>query len=159
MYYLVKSYFDWADEMDLTGFAVLSEVNKIAIETALAEYEDEIVFSVGTNEEVVFDNGLELLSCLVFTEITDEKAELLHGMFNEYSDIDETEMVIEYLLDLAPEAEEESIISYVEELNRKSAKYKNLLAKADEYFNIRAVEYELSYGFDLTSYVSDLMEG
>lgn len=78
---LVTANVNYADEFDMSEFTVMSVSDFKDLVNKLTEYDDEISWSFGTNEEMQFSDGQELLSCLEFRVITDEEASVLHTLF------------------------------------------------------------------------------
>lgn len=71
-YYLCTFADNWADEMDLTGFVILNDVEKdIIVATIRKEYKHGGTIDIGSNEEVkVYDSLSEIMDTLDFKEIT-----------------------------------------------------------------------------------------
>ena len=79
---LVISTGNWADEIDVEGFMIVSkecwEWKKL--EWNHTEFPQEI--SIGTNEYAEFENVEEYLNSFKIKEISDEEAELLRKLFD-----------------------------------------------------------------------------
>lgn len=60
-YVLVKWSDNWADEMDLDGFCIYTESAWKDFRTKLSAYKDEFSICVGTNEDIDYSNGKDLL--------------------------------------------------------------------------------------------------
>jgi hypothetical protein len=71
-YYLVKYEDNYADEFDIQGFRIFTEVELKAFKTLVktAKYPQEVYF--GTNESISYDS---------FTDYTEEEASLLTKLF------------------------------------------------------------------------------
>lgn len=84
MYLLVKYEANWADEIDVSGFTVLTkeqwDQNVERIKRHFDE-ESELTCYIGTNEQIDYYNADEALQDFKVTEITDEQAEVLHQLF------------------------------------------------------------------------------
>lgn len=67
----------WADEMDVCRYAVYSKKEAEDLEKRLEKIDCNIEYSVGTNQEIQYESGLELLECLTFQEVTNEELKVL----------------------------------------------------------------------------------
>jgi hypothetical protein len=69
-YYLYKFSDNWADEMDLEGFAILTETEKdIALAKIRKEYKNGGTICFGTNEDNEYDSLSEVMATVSFKEI------------------------------------------------------------------------------------------
>ena len=70
-YYLYKFEDNWADEMDLEGFAILTETEKdIALARIRKEYKHGGTIGFGTNEDNEYDSLSDVMDTVSFKEIT-----------------------------------------------------------------------------------------
>ncbi len=70
-YYLCTFADNWADEMDLTGFVILTEIEKdIAMAAMRKEYKHGGTVNFGTNQENEYSSLSEIMDTLDFKEIT-----------------------------------------------------------------------------------------
>lgn len=70
-YYLYKFSDNWADEMDLEGFAILTETEKdIALSQIRKEYKRGGTICFGTNEDNEYDSLSDVMNTISFKEIT-----------------------------------------------------------------------------------------
>lgn len=76
---------NWADEMDVRGFAILTDERWAEIKSKLEAHSDTLEFNVGSNEEISYDDGKDLLSVLIVVPISDAEAETLHKLFASFS--------------------------------------------------------------------------
>ena len=81
-YYLVKFYDNWADEMYIEGFDIITKEEKKQFDKAINE---DLVFPVevyfGTNEENTYESAEDVLNCYTFTPLLDEEAETIKKFF------------------------------------------------------------------------------
>jgi hypothetical protein len=159
-FYLVKSDFNWADEMDLEGFAIVTEKEKLEFEELARKVTEEIEFYVGSNEEVRFDNGEDLLDHMTFTEISAEVSNTICEAFDTPSGGEDIlEMIYEYLCSLSTEPDYEQIDALVDNLEEGSANYKKLEGQARIWYqNEQDTEEDgstMSFGFDLIERATD----
>jgi hypothetical protein len=78
---LVTADVNYADEFDMSAWKVMTVKSLKEIVKALQEHDDEIEWGFGTNEEMWFKNGEDLLSCLTFEKITSEESDILYKLF------------------------------------------------------------------------------
>lgn len=70
-YYLCTFADNWADEMDLTGFVILSEIEKdIVMASIRKQYKNGGTICFGTNEDNEYGSLSEIMDTLDFKEIT-----------------------------------------------------------------------------------------
>jgi len=72
---------NWADEMDVSGFAVMEKKDWNKYKKFLSNHDKEFTFYIGTNEEIEYENGKELLSEISVTPITDEQCKVIEDLF------------------------------------------------------------------------------
>ena len=53
---------NWADEMDISGFKIMSDEEWTEYQKAFNKYDDTIYYCIGTNEEMEYENGPEVLN-------------------------------------------------------------------------------------------------
>jgi len=90
-YFLVKWEGNWADEADFIGFTTMNEENWIQYKNRLEKHEESFEFSVGTNEEVEYENGKELLRDIRITEINENECDVINKIFGYYGHCQFTE--------------------------------------------------------------------
>jgi len=75
---------DWADEMDVEGFDILSkehwEYKKIEIKAT--EFPRDVAF--GSNQHLEYDDAEEYLKCFQVHEISDEEEKIIRKYFGIY---------------------------------------------------------------------------
>jgi len=86
---LVKFDSNWADEMDVDGFQVITEVEfedyKNVVGKAFKQAgKSGWSFSIGTNEEIEFESERDFFRCIEVTEISDEEYETFKKYFTKY---------------------------------------------------------------------------
>lgn len=70
-YYLYRFSDNWADEMDLEGFAIMTEKQKdIALAAIKRQYKKGGTICFGTNEDNDYDSLEDVLACISFEEIS-----------------------------------------------------------------------------------------
>lgn len=89
-HYIVKFVDNWADEMDVAGFYIYEKTTWDELKTNIENIKTKMEFSIGTNEELEYRNGKELLNSFVEIPLTFEKYEIIlqlfpGGMFGEVS--------------------------------------------------------------------------
>lgn len=72
-YYLVTLNLNWNDEMDIFGYSFMDESEVKRFKKLLKSKNDMFSFSIGTNEEIDFENGEECLEYLDFMKIKDDE--------------------------------------------------------------------------------------
>lgn len=74
---------NWADEMDIYGFSIMTEDqwNYRVLELKAIEYPIEVPF--GTNESNEYYSAEEMLECYTVKEITDEEAEIIRRLLSD----------------------------------------------------------------------------
>jgi len=78
-FFLAKFEDNWADEMDISGFAVLSQAE---LDTWKANIpETDYVFCIGTNEEISYATKEEFLKAVTVSPLPVEEAKLLYKLF------------------------------------------------------------------------------
>jgi hypothetical protein len=91
-YVLVKWADNWADEMDLEGFRVYAESEWKEFKTKLSAYKDGFTICVGTNEEIDYTNGKDLLKKMKVIKLSAEdyavSERLFDGAYGEQSAFD-----------------------------------------------------------------------
>lgn len=82
-YYIYKFSDNWADEMDLEGFAALNEMQKdIALAKIKREYRKGGTVCFGTNEDNEYDSLEDVLDCIEIEEISLQEYQVLHKLFS-----------------------------------------------------------------------------
>lgn len=89
---LIKWSGNWADEMDLEGFCLVTPAEADDIWTRLTGVTEEITSYLGTNEELEWNNGPELLKELTRIDLTMDEAIVLkkaigHSYFGKFPDV------------------------------------------------------------------------
>ena len=79
--YLVIFDGNYADEFDVSGFDIKSGSTLSKIFDNLENYDDRISIYFGTNEDLEFESGQELLDSLTITELSDSDKEVLKRLF------------------------------------------------------------------------------
>lgn len=86
---------NWADEMDVSGFVIIVQKEATELKKKLREKKQAFELCIGTNEEIEYENGKELLDELTFTKLKPEEAATLEKHlgdcygFTNFLDIDE----------------------------------------------------------------------
>lgn len=89
-YYLLKYEENWADEMDIDGYKVLTEKEKIEFEKnvhKIQSEEIEVNFCIGSNEDILYneededdENCLRVDNAYEITEITETEYSILNKL-------------------------------------------------------------------------------
>ena len=80
---LIKWDSNWADEMDIQGFVIVPTEEANEFNRKLSELKCSFVICVGTNEEIDYDSGQDLLNDLDFTELTEEQYKVIDETIGE----------------------------------------------------------------------------
>jgi len=67
---------NWADEMDISGFVITTEKIWKDYKKELKKKEEFCIY-VGSNEEIDYSDGKELLEEISVTKLSDEEADLI----------------------------------------------------------------------------------
>lgn len=80
---LVKYDSNWADEMDIDGFKVLTNEQWEQYQKDFKKHfkEEGYIYYVGTNEEIEYNDFEEFRNDFNVSEITDEEAAVLEKLF------------------------------------------------------------------------------
>jgi hypothetical protein len=71
---------NWADEMDIYGFSIMNKSEWEAYKKMLAN-KGEFYIYVGTNEEIEYSKGQELLNEISVKNITEEESKTIQKFF------------------------------------------------------------------------------
>jgi len=81
-YYLYKFSDNWADEMDLEGFAILTENQKdVALTKIKREFKKGGTISFGTNEDNEYENLNAIMGCIEIDTITSQQYHTMKSIF------------------------------------------------------------------------------
>ena len=72
---------NWADEMDIEGFAAVTSEFYEQWKSNLRRKTTEFEIGLGTNEAIEFNNGEHLIKKVKCKEITDEEFDVLNKLF------------------------------------------------------------------------------
>lgn len=78
---LIKWDSNWADEMSIDGFIITSKSSADSFKKQLKECKYSFEVYVGTNEDIEYGSGEELLNELTFKKITEEEANVIKKFF------------------------------------------------------------------------------
>jgi hypothetical protein len=131
--YLLTFKGNYADEFYMSDFTTMKGDDVLDIIEQVKSYEDEISICFGTNEDLTFEDGNELLGKISIKEITDEESAVLDRLFGgAFGDAN----VFNYLSDITSEIDEDDDVDGVsyeqrfKELNQKNfTKVKDKLLK------------------------------
>lgn len=79
---LVKFDTNWADEMDISGYKVFTEIEWTEISDKCKAHKTILEAYFGTNESNVYDNGSELLEEYTVQKISESEAAVLDKLFS-----------------------------------------------------------------------------
>ena len=94
---LIKWDSNWADEMDIEGFIITDKESANSFKKQLKDYVSSFEVCVGTNEDIEYGSGEELLSELKFKTITEDEAKVIQKFFGESGGHTEFWTALEYL--------------------------------------------------------------
>lgn len=80
-YILVKWDSNWADEMDVEGFAMLEKSEADKLKKTLKNFKREFTVCIGTNEEIDYEKGSDMLDELEFKKISEEEYKTVKKLF------------------------------------------------------------------------------
>ena len=79
---LIKWQGNWADEMEVCGFVVTSKEEADSYKKYLKDREDEFTLYVGSNQNITYNNGKELLEDLTFRNLTTAEFQVFKKHFS-----------------------------------------------------------------------------
>ncbi len=74
---------NWADEMDIYGFVIVSAEEARAFKKKARKIVSPFEIYVGTNEEIEYSDGKQFLKALTFRRITLEESKIIEKFFGE----------------------------------------------------------------------------
>jgi len=81
-YYLYEYSANWADEMDVAGFMLLTEIEKdMALASIKKRFRKGGTVSIGSNEEIEYSDFDEVMSDVSITEITKQDYDTINRLF------------------------------------------------------------------------------
>jgi hypothetical protein len=81
-YYLYKYSANWADEMDVAGFMLLTELEKdMALASIKKKFRKGGTVSIGTNEEIEYSDSDEVMNDVSITEISKQDYDTISRLF------------------------------------------------------------------------------
>jgi len=98
---------NWADEMDIAGFSIVSEQAAKDLKKKLNERKTSFTICVGTNEDIEYSDGSELLSELSFKKISDEDVKVIRKYIGDEFGFTEFQDQVEYWDDEEDEEDED----------------------------------------------------
>lgn len=107
---LVKWSSNWADEMDVEGFDIMKKTDWDALKKKILKKENFCIY-IGTNEEIDYASGEDLLSEIKVKKITPEEEKVIKKFVG--SSYGFTSFL--YVLDGDDETEEDDIVIDLEE--------------------------------------------
>lgn len=78
---LVKWKTNWADEMDVDGFVIMTDNEAKNLRENLSELKDSFDICVGTNEYIDYNDGKELLREIEFIPVNDQEVSMIAKLF------------------------------------------------------------------------------
>lgn len=79
---LLTAEMNYADEFDMSEFMVIEAGEFKKIIEAAEDYDDEIEWYFGTNEELCYDSGSDMLDEISVKKITEAEAEMINKIFD-----------------------------------------------------------------------------
>ena len=162
-YYLYKFSDNWADEMDVKGFAVLTETQKdIAVSKIKRNFKKGGTICFGSNEDNEYDSLQDVMDCIEIKQISQSEYNTIIKLFGSTSmgelgpidndnieDVDEEE--IECCEECGEELDEDGVCGQCEETDED--KYENEYNKqAGDICNFIKKEYSLEETHSSTHY-------
>jgi len=86
-YYLIKFRDNWSDEMNIYGFSVMTSEEWSKYSNTLKNHKNRFNYYIGTNEDVEYRNGNELLRRMNPKEINLNEYNFLKENFKSYDGI------------------------------------------------------------------------
>jgi len=80
---LVQWNSDWADEMDIYGYIVVTKEEADAFKKKAKNTKEPFSVYVGTNEEIDYPDGEALLDELTFQNLTEEECKTIQKFFGD----------------------------------------------------------------------------
>ena len=74
---------NWADEMNVYGFVIVSAEEASAFKKKARKIVSPFEIYVGTNEEIEYSDGKQFLKALTFRRITPEESKIIEKFFGE----------------------------------------------------------------------------
>lgn len=81
---LIKFSGNWADEMDIEGFSIISKDHWEYMKLEAEHTEFPIEMGVGTNEDIVFENAYEYIHSFIVRDISEEERKTIKKFFTSY---------------------------------------------------------------------------
>lgn len=78
---LVKFQADYADEFDVYGFKVVTDIEWEQIQEAIKRISYPREYGFGTNEEIQFESASEFMGALKVVDLSDDEVEVLSRCF------------------------------------------------------------------------------
>jgi hypothetical protein len=94
---LIKWDSNWADEMDIDGFMIVDKTTSDKFKKQLKDYNSSFEVYVGTNEDIEYGSGEELLKELTFKTITEDEAKVIKKFFGNSGGHTEFWTALDYL--------------------------------------------------------------
>ena len=79
---LIKWEGNWADEMTVLGFVIMPKQKADSYKQYLEDREEEFTLSAGSNQDIKYYSGEELLEELEFSNLTNDEFEVFKKHFN-----------------------------------------------------------------------------
>lgn len=80
IFYLVTFEADWADEFEVKGFSLMTEIECKKHKEVIKKLNYSFELSFGGNDGIEFKNGKDLNSCLTYKKITEDEYKLIKKM-------------------------------------------------------------------------------
>lgn len=78
---LIKWKDNWADEADFYGFVIDTKENWEEFKSLCEAYNSSFSMTVGTNEQIDYSDGKDLLSRITISEINDNEVQIMKKLF------------------------------------------------------------------------------
>lgn len=84
--YIITYTGNWNDEINVDGFAIISDKKKNRIVKLLTDYDNIIYINNGGDDEIEYENGKELLDEISFEKITRDEISVITKFFGRNND-------------------------------------------------------------------------
>lgn len=82
---IIKWDSNWADEMDIQGFVIVDAKAAKEFKDQLKTVKNGFTVCIGTNEDIEYSNGKDMLSDLTFEDLSEDEAEtIINAIGDEY---------------------------------------------------------------------------
>ena len=84
--YLLSYSGNWNDEINVDGFVIIDDNLRKTILELLKNYEQTVYINNGGDDEIEYENGLELLDEITIDKITEKEIDSIDKFFGKFND-------------------------------------------------------------------------